>query len=379
MMQFVFSQLDSWCFREARPMGALGGTAIESLFPPPASTLVGACRTLIGDSQQIDWRDFAVGKLPQMNALLGNGTHTGELRFDYPYLRIKQRGSWQRLFPVPAFLAKAQTKLLAMRLGAEPVYCDLGNVKLPEFAPGVVGAKPIENSWLTEEGVQKLLIGRLPGENHFISLEQLIQKENRLGIARDNANATVNKGALYQTEHIRLKISEEIEDIQLVVPVSGLPSNISHELQQKPWQVRLGGEGRLAYVVLEKASAGSNQNHNLTNSGMLYLTSPADLDDWLPNGFQPTEVNGIKQWHGSFNDVVVKIEAFCAGKPLKLGGWDSALRQPKPVKSLVPAGACYFVECEHPQKLIELIKQYRIGQQTSFGFGSCLFLPRIHA
>ncbi|KKO48085.1 hypothetical protein VT06_13300 [Arsukibacterium sp. MJ3] len=378
-MQFVFSQLDSWCFREARPMGALGGTAIETLFPPPVSTLVGACRTLMGDSQHINWRDFAAGKLPEMSALLGNGSHTGELQFDYPYLRVKQHGIWQRLYPVPALLAREDKRLLAMALGNEPVLCDLGLVRLPELAKGVFAAKPIENSWLTEQGLACLMAGKLPKLEHFIAVEQLMQREVRLGIARDNSKATVQKGALYQTEHVRLKEQAEFEQIELVVPVTGIPEPIAQLLIQQSWQVRLGGEGRLAHVMVEHDTTRHETRQHTASTGILYFTSPADLQHWLPAQFAAIQTDGVTQWQGKLGDVTVTIEAFCAAKAVKLGGWDSALRQPKPVKALVPAGACYFVQCTQPDKLTELLKQYRFGEQAGFGLGACLYLPRINA
>ncbi|MDP5134273.1 MAG: hypothetical protein NWQ54_25605 [Paraglaciecola sp.] len=378
-MQFVFSQLDSWCFREARPMGAVGGTAIETLFPPPVSTLIGACRTLIGDSQNINWRDFASGKLPDMSALLGNGSHTGELQFDYPYLRIKQQGKWQRLYPVPAILAKTAERIHAMTLGSEPVICDLGKVKLPELSKGIVGAKPFDNSWLISAGMDCLLAGKLPRLEHFVSVEQLMQREVRLGIARNNQTATVQTGALYQTEHVRLKEFAEYEQIELVVPVVGLPQQVAASLMQQSWQVRLGGEGRLAHVSIEKAEAKVVHQAKYSSEGLLYLLSPADLQAWLPPEFALVNQEGTTQWQGMLDGISVTIEAFCAAKAVKLGGWDSALRQPKPVKALVPAGACYFVKCEQPEKLAALLTHFRFGEQTGFGLGACLYLPRITA
>lgn len=378
-MQFVFSQLDSWCFREARPMGAIGGTAIETLFPPPGSTLIGACRSLIGDSQGIDWQAFADNKLPDKSALLGNGEHTGALQFEYPFLRLKKDGHYQRLYPVPATLLIAGSDILALQLDNKTVECDLGKVKLPVLADSSNKTQTIENCWLTEQGLHLLLCGKLPTAEHFIDVNQLMQREVRLGIARDNKTAVVQTGALYQTEHVRLKEHSNFEQIDLVVPVSGIPELECTTLAQQTWQVRLGGEGRLAHVVFENEQQPEPATVKAGSTGLLYLTSPADLGSWLPAEFTQIQQNGVTLWQGQLQDVTVTIEAFCAGKALKLGGWDSALRRPKAVKSLVPAGACYFVQCEEPEKLINLLKSYRFGEQTGFGLGSCLYLPQINA
>ena len=55
MEQWVFSASDSWFFKEARPMETVGASRLDSLFPPPAKTVIGAIRTSIGDALGVDW------------------------------------------------------------------------------------------------------------------------------------------------------------------------------------------------------------------------------------------------------------------------------------------------------------------------------------
>jgi CRISPR-associated protein Cmr3 len=375
MMQFIFSQLDSWCFREARPMGAVGGTAIESLFPPPASTLIGACRTLIGDSQGVDWAEFAKGNTPEFNALLGTGQHSGQLKFTYPYLRVKEGEVWLKLYPVPSILAQHEQGLCSLFLGLEPVNCDLGNVKLAQFNANIVGAKPLDNCWLTEQGLAECMLGKMPQQKHLVKQDELLQREVRLGIARNNKTATTEDGALYQTEHIRLTQGQRFEQIELIVEVTGLPQHIAESLQQAHTQVRLGGEGRLAHVAVEKAQSTLPKPSLNDKFAIMYCNAPVDLNGWLPSEFKAVEQNSVRRWQANIEGCNVFIDALCAGKPLKLGGWDSALRQPKPVKSLVPAGACFFIESDNLEKLQQSLVTYRFGAQTDFGFGASMLLP----
>lgn len=381
MLQFVFSQIDSWCFREARPMGAVGGTAIESLFPPPAHTLIGACRTLIGDSQNINWQDFAANKLPQLQALLGNGEHTGQLRFTFPYLRGVISGKPQRLYPVPAFLLSNQSQLLSLKVGDKPVHCDLGKVLLPELPAGTIAAKPLDSHWVTAEGFACLQAGKIPATEHIIALDSLLTKEVRLGIGRNNSTASVERGLLYQTEHIRLAGTGQndchLSQLELVVEVSGIPADIAATLQQQAWQIRLGGEGRMAEVQVVAPTQVAANITSAAKRAWLYLSAPADLDGWLPAHFKPVEAAGCQGWLGDIGGHAVMIRAFCAGKALKLGGWDSAKRQPKPVKSLVPAGACYLIECENSSGLAQVLAEHPLGKQTDFGFGAAALLPVI--
>lgn len=380
MMQFVFSQLDSWCFREARPMGAVGGTAIESVFPPPASTLVGACRTLIGDSQNINWRDFAAGKLSEMSELIGTGEHTGALQFEYPYLQIRQHKKTQRLYPVPAILMQHDKGITAMQLGSAPVKCDLGQVLLPELPSKVFNAKPFEHCWITEQGLSKFAQGNMPDITDIIDVAALLTKEVRLGIGRNAQTASVESGMLYQTEHIRLNDGyanhrDDIEQVELVVNVSGVPNAFAEHLMQHAWQVRLGGEGRLAHVQVQKATNTPSLNAKASTQALLYFSAPADLGAWLPSDFVPKAEDGVDFWEGSIGGQHVKIHAACIGKALKVGGWDSALRKPKPVRSLLPAGACFFISCDEPKQLSQCLSTFSFGQQTSFGYGAAMLLP----
>lgn len=380
MLQFIFSQIDSWCFREARPMGAVGGTAIETLFPPPASTLIGACRTLIGDSQNINWQAFAANKLPEMQTLLGNGEHTGQLQFNYPYLRAVINGKVQRLYPVPAILLKYEQHIVALKVGSKPVHCDLGHILLPELPKNVVAAKPLDSHWLTSDGFAQLLAGNLPAENEVLAISDLMTKENRLGIGRNNHTASVEQGMLYQTEHLRLvnpgqKNATRVEHLELVLEVKGLPAHIATQLVQNEWQVRLGGEGRLAHVSVSSALQPNTAKCLGAGKSWLYLTAPADLEGWLPENFTLFEQDGYQCWTGMLAEQMLTIKSFCAGKALKVGGWDSAKRQPKPVRSFVPAGACYLIECADREALARCLENHSFGKQTDFGFGAACLLP----
>ncbi len=138
-------------------------------------------------------------------------------------------------------------KLFQLTLDANTVRCDWGeNVRLPKLPDGdePKGSKPLENTWLTEAGLEAVLAGENPSlekstkekpdiKTQVYFADDLFEKESRLGIARDNATRSVQKGLLYQTQHIRPNT-----DLSIELDVEGLPDDMPTQAM-----IRLGGEG----------------------------------------------------------------------------------------------------------------------------------------
>ncbi len=165
VLKFKFEQLDSWFFKEARPMEAIGGSELGSIFPPQTATLSGAIRTLIGDSLGLDWQAYNKGELIEaqgidLRSVIGQGENTGDLTYSYPCIEVYTDGQWQALAPMPSDLLvykdksdpQAVERLVKLHIG-DVVECDLGKVRLPEV--DVIGAKTLENCWLTQKGWQQ--------------------------------------------------------------------------------------------------------------------------------------------------------------------------------------------------------------------------------
>ena len=233
-------------------MGSVGGIAIASMFPPPANTLIGASRTLIGNALETDWSEFARNDWHPSKAIIGDGEQCGTVTFSAPYLKVTLKGTDTRLYPALAFWHK-DNELHAMTVPEGGVHCDLGNVRLPELPPEAIGAKLLENTYVTESGMNRLKQGKLPSSNDLVSVNDLIESEIRLGIARNNKQGSVIEGHLYQTEHVRLKNSDTITNIRLVVDVNGLPEDLAKILCSDHHTIRCGGEGRMAQVTNRSA------------------------------------------------------------------------------------------------------------------------------
>ena len=384
-LSFKFSQLDSWFFREARPMESVGGSELSSVFPPPVTTMAGAIRTLLGDLIELDWQKYNKHEQQSLavdvneQQLIGHGEDTADLRFSYPVIEVCEKGVWLTLTPAPIDLLelKEDKKLICLGIGKDVVQSDLGCTRLPELPAGVMGAKPLENVWLKPAGWKAYQQGQLPNADQLVRLSDLIEKESRLGIARDNVKGAVESGMLYQTEHIRLKRDpNKFDDIRLCCEVSGIPQSLNDLLLDKPQAVRLGGEGRLAFV--EVVSSKNEQNVQLpaTEKVKLVLTSPACFKQgWLPSGFEKVSQEGVDVFVGKIADQDITIIAQVNGKPQRIGGWDSATNAPKPLRSFMPVGCCWYLKCTDASALQATINEKGLGEFSQFGYGKGIVLP----
>lgn len=388
-----FQAVDSWFFRETRAHDAVGVSELNSVFPPPVRTLLGAIRTWLGDQEGVNWKTFA-GNVD--HAWLGDADSTGQLSLAGMQLRAKDNnGEWQRLWPCPANLMQAKetpnsgedtpTSTITRLLPGSVEYTDLGHVALPEADPAAAapppGSKVLEDAWLTDAGASAWLAGKVPEPSDIWTLGDLVASEPRLGIARDNQRATVVKGQLYQTRHLRFT-----RDVTVELWLRGVPDALLNTAINHPQTLRLGGEGRMAEVTVTRET-----NMDLpaacqpgsTGQLALWLTSPLplaplDADAGLP-GFRAKRVtvDGTPQdvWEGELNGIPLQIMANCRPRAYREGGWDQQHHRPKAVRSYLPPGSVVF--CKYPddtpwQQVIDALHGKCIGGEPDWGRGQCL-------
>ncbi len=368
-----FTALDTWFFRESRPMDAIGAE-LGGVFPPPPRTLLGALRTAIGEAAGVDWRDFRDKTAHPLRATIGYGDDLGPITLNSgPWLT--QDG--ERLYPVPRYLLLAKDKDKTMKFVRLRIGCavgtHLGRVRLPELPADEQGYKPLEGAWLTCAGLQKVLAGEMPTHEDLRYAHQLFQEEARLGIARDNQRRTAVAGMLHHTRHLRPRPGLAIE-----VDVTLAPDT---ETEQLSGMVRLGGEGRLAHLAVRSppetclgipdlASAKDTQTLIVT------LLTPARFQnegkpDWLPAGFTLHDrTDGIRVWKGAINGVDLTLHAAILGKAQREGGWDMARHQPRAVQSFIPAGSSYYFTVAGDRGgALKKLHNAQIGEDQAIGRG----------
>lgn len=361
MENWEFNALDTLFFRESRPMESIGGSQLQSVFPPPARTLIGAIRTAVGEALDTDWHAYREEGHP-LRARIGTPESLGPLGFTGPFLQEKG----QRLYPLPLavlFAGSRQTRLLP---GAKPIVCDLGRVALPIKAdPELAGAAPRENAFVTAAGLQAFLEGRQIPASEIRERSDLFSTEERLGIARDNRTRVTGDGLLYQTSHIR---PHHDRDLGVGIVVRGLDTN---GLPQDG-AIRLGAEGRLAAWRRNQTQSLPEPATPKQKQGLILALQTAALftNGWLPDGFTVSEINGQTVWRGALNGIALTLVCGIVGKPVREGGWDMVNHCPRPLQNLVPAGSCYFCTIEGDlSSALQALHGQQIGQETEFGRG----------
>ncbi|MBK1695135.1 type III-B CRISPR module-associated protein Cmr3 [Chromatium weissei] len=354
---YELNPLDTWFFREARGFDTSGSNTLSSLFPPPARTVAGAIRTLIGEQQQVDWNQFTnSNEYAELRQVIGVGDDLGKLKLTGPYLLLNSK----RLYPAPLHLLAKENEYRFLEPG-DAVNCDLGKVQLPCIKQKLTGAKPLEQCWLNAADLQRVLIGQSPEKVY--KAKDLYAEEPRLGIARNNQQRTGIDGLLYQTRHLRPH-----SELAIGIGVKGIPNHC----QLKSGIVRLGGEGRASTVRINDAAKLQIKSPiSAGNKLLLMLLTNADFgNQWFPPEFKPIECDGIHKWQGMINEVELIIECAVIGKAAREGGWDLVKQQPRSVKSLIPAGSVYFCTVVGDIKIaIDRLHGQHIGNETALGRG----------
>lgn len=362
-----FTPFDSWFFRESRPFDSIGGAQLSSYFPPPSRTLAGAVRTTIGDFCNVDWHRYNAGDnlYAALREQMGDARSFGTFQMNGPYLLEKG----EVLYPAPLLLLEKEQEIVRLMPGEDEIECDLGRVRLPQLSQPLPGASPLENTWLTRAGLERVLadgagVPNLEIGNEVRQAKLLWSGEERLGIGRDTRRRANIEGLLYQTRHIRLH-----EGISLGVEVRG----IEDKFQPTEEVVRLGGEGRFSAIAVSAVPrAPLAVPIPASNRLLLVLLTPADFSnqndnaDWKPAGF--LQKGGVWRWE--LEGATLRLVSAILGKTVREGGWDMANHRPRPLRSLVPAGSCYYCEVEGDvSSAVEQLHGRKIGRETELGRG----------
>ena len=341
--------IDTLMFRDGRPFNQndAGASEAVSIFPPYPPTVVGAVRAKL-------WQNDLKGQWTTNT--LGDGTNwqeensLGALSFGAPL--ILWRGG--PVFPVPLHIVEGkdqnQEKKFAKLLPGEPLVTDLGIRKMPcqTQTPRFKGIKPINDRYVTEKGMGKILgdqVDRLTKDD-LVETSMLWANEPRVGIGIDQNTRTTSGGQLYMATHVRLA-----ENSCLGVQLEGW---------EKAFHSAIGpfsGEHRAASIeeapTVEETAFTLPSAASTAEKHFIVAISPV-----VPDPLDNFSIDGLS------SDCV---ESACLGKALSIGGWDFKKKRPIALRQCIPAGSVWFLSGKS-----SLSSGDKIGKAQDWGFGQIL-------
>jgi len=183
--------------------------------------------------------------------------------------------------------------------------------------------KPETGLWLPEDRLRAYLRGETV---QALPSASLFQREDRIGIGRDDRRRTAAEHALYEVGFIRPE-----SDTGLLVEVEG------YQGWPPAGLMRIGGEARAARFQQVDPQPWTEPPDPLPRRFKVFFATPAYFD----GGWQPQHGAWDRFFQGS-----VRLTAAAVGRYESVGGYDWAGNAHKPSRRYVPAGSVYYFESE---------------------------------
>jgi CRISPR-associated protein Cmr3 len=395
-MRFFFEPSDFLFFRDNKPFTGGESFAGYSLDLPLPQVIYGAARTWLLQQVGVDFKRFAAfttldeaAKVYPITRATGLPHVAGSLQIRGPFLATHQSAaeSVSLYYPSPLDVVKfdkpkGRAKNLYTILN--PTLDQPGQTNLPAAYLQPLMLKPeVSQSGREAEDLEGMLFSeramgeylnitletRQKNEGQILSIEELVQREERIGIAIGE-NGVVKTGQLYSLEGRRM-----VEGAGLVVDITGLADEVLAELDGQA--LHLGGERRFGRLIQIKSEADTDNSpsppSDLSNKFKLALITPALFKHgWLPGWLDPDTGQG----HLPGTSLKVRLVAAAVGRPIVFSGFDLARNRPKPLRRAVPAGSVYYFEllAGNPG---QLVKSFHYANSVSdenglAGFGTTL-------
>lgn len=349
---------DVWLFRDGKPFSAGQDHSANSMFPPTPLTVQGALRQKVSVSLGVSLQEYMEGRTTQAaRAVEYIGPYnevvtTGNFRMAGPFVSLRVGDSIVPLFPCPADLFKHEDDdsfvITAPDLD-NAISSDLGDAGLfPGVAPGY---ENLPDYWMTAYTLTDYLNYVAPDKSVFLSKDKdksqesyahldeaytagkriwhkgwLYENENRFGVSTNALTSSNIEGQLYRVGFVRPQ-----KGIGLLVDVDGIP-----ETTLLVGQTPLGGEHRLAHISIAKnIIMPPAPPQSVRGRFKVILLTPAYLGDgWLPS-------EDSESWNGWFRRSLVSAALY---RPMKIGGWNTAARQPRTMHNYIAPGSIYYFD-----------------------------------
>lgn len=317
---------DTLYFRGTRPFTKGEDNFSDFIFPPYPSTFYGLIKTNIlfnfGSIEEFKANKHKYQKLLTEDSIEIRGPFIKDKYFFY--------------FPVPKDLVEVNGDRKAVLKVIKPsLFIKEDNFENIFYWNGV-GIVEDESGFINSTYLEKYL----NNSNCDFSIEKdIYETEYKVGIKRNYSTLTSEDHNLYSIPMIRMK-----EDLEFLLEINNVDENIIEFFSTSTF----GGEGKVVFLRKEADVKFENiidinaQTKNKINEDKkfkIYLATPAIFEKgWLPKWIDENNMEG------KFEGIRLKLVSCSIGKYIRIGGWDMAKNEPKPVKKAVPAGSVYVFE-----------------------------------
>jgi len=348
--------LDTLFFRDGKPFSMGEEVWADGVFPPSPSVIYGALRSayFANNSNELDRAnesDDPTSNL-EITSIYYRFKNANYLPLPLDLVQIKSRSKGKK--------ESEQTyKLISLACSQDKGF--YSSLDMPAILRYDKEVEAIEDGIIEWSDFGAYITG------HTKDLEckkfgDLIKREPKIGIGRENSTHSADEGKIYRVGMQRLN------GLTIVVEFEGL------EIDKEGF-LKFGGEGKaIFYKQLDEVCMG---NPKITgNIFKLYLSTPAIFKNgWIPGWLkEDTSKDGIKSFGGIYKGVTLKLLTAAIGKYTSIGGFDMKAGKPKPMRKAVPAGSVYYFEFEDcdGEKIIEIFNKKSISdfnRKEGFGIG----------
>ncbi len=351
MSQFRFIEpIDTLFLRGNKLFGDPGDYGLSEM-PPKPSVFAGAIRSALLAHKNIDFREFADGKVADDE--LGTPDRPGSFRVLNSHIATQtEKDTFERMYTLPhdlLVLNKSDEEIdIQDRIKPQSIHKDISSslpLRLYPVLQSKDRSKPVSGYLMNQEGWKAHIKGERISCGHLIHEKDLWKKEIRVGIGLDSDTRAAAEGKLYSTQAIVLNKIEHSCDSHNQYSTGFLVELEGVKMPDK-LMLRLGGDGRGALCTRCEPPLASDDSvlGAIVKTGKcrLILTSPGIFSDgWRLTGIRNDTDDSM---NFEIGDVKGRLVCACIPRTETISGFDIAKNRPKTAERVAPTGSIYWLE-----------------------------------
>jgi CRISPR-associated protein Cmr3 len=323
-MIIEISALDTLFFRDGKPFEMGDDTWANGIFPPLPSVFYGALRSAYASEHKTNFSDIE--------------SETKSLLIKKIYLAIGN----DLFFPMPLDYVELkgkenEGKVKHLNIVESNQFTSSYNLPYASFSKDEV--KQINEGIFDKDQFEYYIQGDF-SDCKVQKYTTFSTTENKIGIGREDTTHIAKDSKIYRVAMRRME-NKEGKKLKFVIEYE---FEDKEETKQNISEfVRIGGEGKAAKI--NSFNVNSFESPQPTKYFKILLLTPAIFD----NGDTPN-------YKTFFDKEKYNVELINAivGKPFRVGGFDIKNKQPKEMKTAVPAGSVYYFKINTDKTALDI-------------------------